>query len=362
MIEPQNIFKTTQYLGMCDGDFQTTYEMYDRVVTVRLGTGVPIGSRGTIVGILIGLTYMDTYYEVLFDDIPKTSLDNILLAKNQQQCRIKVHSYHLLNYSHSLRTRSISSSERSNPQTNAWADRVVQPVAVQPVKTILKRETEKPASPNKTDTPIKTNSQEKPKLVDVIFASVQGQASSPKTITSIPDEKTILSQIPIKPTVQSQIGSVNKSSTPPVSERIQQQINQNNTKIEVTESKSKDGSTTNPNQEFQTPLLLRALKDSQQIVGQSLPNTQSIEKANITENQSHHNKVNYADPRIQINEGRGFLDTSQKLNQTSSIENPINSNNVLQATTATSAQTECKYRVRCCLCHDWSTHSTPIEY
>ncbi|CAF4688050.1 unnamed protein product, partial [Rotaria magnacalcarata] len=81
------------------------------------GTGVPIGTRGTIIGVMLGQTHLDTYYEVLFDHLPKNSLDAILLGRNNQQCRIKVRSYHLLNYSHSLRTRSITNyqQQRSAP-------------------------------------------------------------------------------------------------------------------------------------------------------------------------------------------------------------------------------------------------------
>ena len=101
---------------MCDPDVETTFALYDRVVSVRLGTGVPIGTRGTIVGIMQGRLNLDTYYEILFDNLSSTSMEAILHGKNQQKCRIKVHSYHLLNYSHSLRGRSMNFySQRSNP-------------------------------------------------------------------------------------------------------------------------------------------------------------------------------------------------------------------------------------------------------
>lgn len=105
---------------MCDPDVGTTFAVYDRVVSVRLGTGVPIGTRGTIVGIIQGRLNLDTYYEVLFDNLSLTSMESILHGKNQQKCRIKVHSYHLLNYTHSLRIRSGNlHSQRSNPSEQA---------------------------------------------------------------------------------------------------------------------------------------------------------------------------------------------------------------------------------------------------
>jgi hypothetical protein len=106
---------------MCDPDIEAEFFLFDRVVNVRLGTGVPIGTRGTIVGIMLGRTNLDTYYEVLFDNLQSNSLDAILLGKNQQRCRIKVHSYHLLNYSHSVRVRSINYQQRrSIPSDNVW--------------------------------------------------------------------------------------------------------------------------------------------------------------------------------------------------------------------------------------------------
>ena len=97
---------------MCDPDITTTYELYDRVVSVRLGTGVPIGTRGTVVGIMLGRTNLDTYYEILFDNLPPNSLESILLGSDQRKCCIKVRSYHLLNYSHSLRMRSMNNDYR----------------------------------------------------------------------------------------------------------------------------------------------------------------------------------------------------------------------------------------------------------
>ena len=67
-------------------------------------------------------TPLDAYYEILFDHLPETSLEAILLGKHQQTCRIKVRSYHLLNYSHSLRLRSMNDNyqqQRSTPHMHA---------------------------------------------------------------------------------------------------------------------------------------------------------------------------------------------------------------------------------------------------
>ena len=76
---------------------------------------------------MLGRTILDTYYEILFDNLPANSLETILLGKNQQKCRIKVRSYHLINYSHSLRTRSANyHHQRSVPSVHVSEQRALE--------------------------------------------------------------------------------------------------------------------------------------------------------------------------------------------------------------------------------------------
>jgi hypothetical protein len=76
---------------------------------------------------MLGRTILDTYYEILFDNLPVNSLETILLGKNQQKCRIKVRSYHLINYSHSLRTRSANyHHQRSVPSAHVSEQRALE--------------------------------------------------------------------------------------------------------------------------------------------------------------------------------------------------------------------------------------------
>lgn len=49
-------------------DPTTTYDMFDRVVNVRDGYSVPLGLRGTVVGIRAAQKEQDVLYEVLFDE------------------------------------------------------------------------------------------------------------------------------------------------------------------------------------------------------------------------------------------------------------------------------------------------------
>ena len=197
---------------MCDPDMDTHYELYDRVVSVRLGTGVPVGTRGTIIGVMLGQTHLDTYYEVLFDHLPKNSLDAILLVGSNQQCRIKVRSYHLLNYSHSLRTRSMANyqqqqqqPQRAGPPENVWERRSGDqaptnrqaPAQQQQPTRILKRGTTENTSATKAKpdaVPSTATTQEKPKLVDIILASAKEQTPKTKSTALASAEKVALPQ------------------------------------------------------------------------------------------------------------------------------------------------------------------------
>ena len=49
-------------------DPTTVYELFDRVVNVRDGYSVPLGLRGTVVGIRSAQKEQDVLYEVLFDE------------------------------------------------------------------------------------------------------------------------------------------------------------------------------------------------------------------------------------------------------------------------------------------------------
>lgn len=49
-------------------DLDAIYHLFDRVVNVRSGYTVPLGLRGTVVGILPGERPRDIVYEVVFDE------------------------------------------------------------------------------------------------------------------------------------------------------------------------------------------------------------------------------------------------------------------------------------------------------
>ena len=208
---------------MCDTDIETHYELYDRVITVRLGTGVPLGTRGTIIGVMLGQTHLDTYYEVLFDHLPKNSLDAILLVGKNQQCRIKVRSYHLLNYSHSLRARSMSNyaQQRSMPNENVWEKRLSdqsstsrqaqgQQQQQQPTRILKRTSNDNNPTTTPKSAPTATSTQVKPNFIEVVASSINEQQA---TLNSSPSITTTKSTLP-QPT------ATNSILLPPLAEKL----------------------------------------------------------------------------------------------------------------------------------------------
>jgi hypothetical protein len=289
-IEANRVFKPNESFGMCDSDIETQYDLYDRVITVRLGTGVPLGTRGTIIGILLGQTHLDTYYEVLFDHLPKNSLDAILFGGNNQQCRIKVRSYHLLNYSHSLRVRSMMNyqQQRSMPSENVWEKRLLEQSTTsrqtpqQPTR-ILKRTTNDTNTTTTTTTttpksaPASTSTQDKSNFIEIINASIKEQKPTTNPLPSTSTEKSIFPQ------------SVALNSLllpPPVEKLPEPEI----LFLSTNAAPSVPFKTTAPSTAFPTnsgsdSLLLRAIQESKQL--QNPPQQQSIMQTAIAQQRSN---------------------------------------------------------------------------
>ena len=330
---------------MCDADMDATYELYDRVVTIRLGTGISIGSRGTIIGILHGQTHLETYYEVLFDHVPKTSLDAILLSSHQQQCRIKVHSYHLLNYSHSLRMRPMVTSERTaNNSENVWETRLKAGLSQQ-LKILSRETTEKAQQDNK-----KTSSavhQEKPRKNESTVTSLKERSPPAKVASAISTSKSNPVQILSKPTA---IQGTSPTSVVPTN--VPQTGNLKSSELKSIESnlisqltpKSESGPATKTDAKnvATSSLLMRAIQDSQQmqpistsiIQEKPIPMTQSPSNVSqIVNNQSTPRL--WQPPTTSI--GSSTVPTP--------IDVSLNSGNQSKTTSAVPSRNMCKFHI-----------------
>lgn len=66
-VKPQLLYKPGLNLRSVPPDPNSQNRLFDRIRCVRSGFSVPLGSKGTIIGIRKGSNPIDTMYDVLFD-------------------------------------------------------------------------------------------------------------------------------------------------------------------------------------------------------------------------------------------------------------------------------------------------------
>ena len=67
-VRPHLLFRSSEHLGDILPDSDASFELFDRVVNVKMNAAVPFGLRGTVTGIHRGDESSDVMYEVVFDD------------------------------------------------------------------------------------------------------------------------------------------------------------------------------------------------------------------------------------------------------------------------------------------------------
>lgn len=111
-VRPHLLFKPEIIAGSSPPDPSAEYDLLDRVVNVRPGYCVPLGLRGTVIGIKYAPRIMDVLYEVLFDEpfsgaLPMRGAPKPTQAGDESNNRV----YHLpiwamINLSHGKRQNS----------------------------------------------------------------------------------------------------------------------------------------------------------------------------------------------------------------------------------------------------------------
>ncbi|XP_076050628.1 5'-3' exoribonuclease 1-like isoform X2 [Oratosquilla oratoria] len=67
-VRPYLLFKPSSLQGSSPPDPSVQFELLDRIINVREGFSVPLGARGTIIGIHPAGKEVDTMYDILFDE------------------------------------------------------------------------------------------------------------------------------------------------------------------------------------------------------------------------------------------------------------------------------------------------------
>lgn len=68
LVRPHLLYQPLEAQAMLIPDANATYELFDRVINIRDGYSVPLGFRGTVIGILPASKEQEIIYEVLFDE------------------------------------------------------------------------------------------------------------------------------------------------------------------------------------------------------------------------------------------------------------------------------------------------------
>lgn len=66
-VKPHLLFKPSLNPGHFPPDSKAYHKVFDRIITVRESFTVPLGFKGTIIGIQKGENMIDNIYETVFD-------------------------------------------------------------------------------------------------------------------------------------------------------------------------------------------------------------------------------------------------------------------------------------------------------
>ncbi|XP_050708654.1 5'-3' exoribonuclease 1-like isoform X2 [Eriocheir sinensis] len=122
-VRPHLLFKPNPLQGSTPPDHTVNFEMFDRVVNVREGFSVPLGARGTIIGIQPAEKQADMLYDILFDEAFPGGL-TLRGPASAQRC-YSLHWAAIINVSHGSRSPSSQGAPPTQryqtSQENRWS-------------------------------------------------------------------------------------------------------------------------------------------------------------------------------------------------------------------------------------------------
>ncbi|XP_076050626.1 5'-3' exoribonuclease 1-like isoform X2 [Oratosquilla oratoria] len=114
-VRPHLLFKPSSLQGSSPPDPSVQFELLDRIINVREGFSVPLGARGTIIGIRPAGKEVDTVYDILFDE---TFAGGLKLAgeASVQRC-YRLHRAAIINVSFGERKTISNSFQTASTKT-----------------------------------------------------------------------------------------------------------------------------------------------------------------------------------------------------------------------------------------------------
>ncbi|XP_068209934.1 5'-3' exoribonuclease 1-like isoform X1 [Palaemon carinicauda] len=121
-VRPHLLFKPNPLQGSTPPDPSVTYELFDRVTNCREGFSVPLGARGTVIGIHLADKETDVMYDILFDEAFEEGL-TLAGPATAKRC-YRLHSASLINLSHGNRYFSTGEAngngKSDEPKPDVW--------------------------------------------------------------------------------------------------------------------------------------------------------------------------------------------------------------------------------------------------
>ncbi|XP_053648678.1 5'-3' exoribonuclease 1 isoform X1 [Cherax quadricarinatus] len=109
-VRPHLLYKPNPLQGSSPPDHTVTYKMFDRVINVREGFSVPIGAKGTVMGIQPADKEADILYDILFDEAFPGGL-TLRGPTSAQRC-YRLHWAAMINISHGSRLPTGTNNHR----------------------------------------------------------------------------------------------------------------------------------------------------------------------------------------------------------------------------------------------------------
>ncbi|XP_071541169.1 5'-3' exoribonuclease 1 [Panulirus ornatus] len=109
-VRPHLLFKPNPLQGSTPPDHTVSYKMFDRVINVRECFSVPLGAKGTVIGIQPAKKEADVYYDILFDEAFPGGL-TLRGPSSAQRC-YRLHWATMINISHGDRSPSVNNNHR----------------------------------------------------------------------------------------------------------------------------------------------------------------------------------------------------------------------------------------------------------
>ena len=122
-VKPHLLFKPGLNSGYFPPDAKAEHKIFDRIVTTRESFTVPMGYKGTIIGIQKGEKLLDNMYEIVFD---KTFVGGLVIHGCSKNRGYRLSVADFINISYGYRVELGKSGKADCPPPESWRSNIPQ--------------------------------------------------------------------------------------------------------------------------------------------------------------------------------------------------------------------------------------------